>query len=225
MTPLYNAETPSSRMIVYTACAALRYRGISSGSTNECCCACNLILTTSIGQTTAIASVVPAPRPAGSTNMRPSPPPTTSQRTDEDISNARLPCGLVRQPSLVRLEAGETDGHLGNDARQDRTEPLVQRKRSLALHDTDGRRDDAARFRLPNGASFSLSSGARRWHESRTPAAVLALESCIRTLMVSSGWQHSWRGQRRRREHQPDRRPWRSRGDVPLPWRLRCHQR
>ena len=63
-TPRYNAPNPSSRTIVYTACPALRYRGVSRGSANECCCACRRILTTSIGVTTAIASVVPAPRPA-----------------------------------------------------------------------------------------------------------------------------------------------------------------
>lgn len=63
-TPRYSVLNPSSRTIVYTACPALRYRGVSRGSANECCCACRRILTTSMGVTTAIASVVPAPSPA-----------------------------------------------------------------------------------------------------------------------------------------------------------------
>lgn len=49
-----------------------RYRGISNGSASECCCACNRILMTSIGLTTRIASVAPAPRPAVPCHVSPS---------------------------------------------------------------------------------------------------------------------------------------------------------
>jgi len=49
---------------VYSACAALRYLGISKGSAMEWCCACKRILMTSMGVTTATASVTPAERPA-----------------------------------------------------------------------------------------------------------------------------------------------------------------
>lgn len=48
----------------YSAWPALRYLGMSRGSVIECTCACRRILTTSIGHTTATASVTPAPRPA-----------------------------------------------------------------------------------------------------------------------------------------------------------------
>ena len=51
-------------MTVYIACAALRYLGTSSGSAIEWCWACSRILTTSIGVTTATASVTPAASPA-----------------------------------------------------------------------------------------------------------------------------------------------------------------
>ena len=63
-TPRYKALKPSSRIILYTACPAFRYWGISWGSARECICACRRIFTTSIGHTTATASVIPAPKPA-----------------------------------------------------------------------------------------------------------------------------------------------------------------
>ena len=63
-TPRYKALKPSSRIILYTACPAFRYWGISCGSARECICACSRIFTTSIGHTTATASVIPAPKPA-----------------------------------------------------------------------------------------------------------------------------------------------------------------
>ena len=63
-TPRYSAPKPSSLMTVYIACAALRYLGTSSGSAIEWCWACSRILTTSIGVTTATASVTPAASPA-----------------------------------------------------------------------------------------------------------------------------------------------------------------
>lgn len=62
--PRYNAPTPSSLTTVYNACAALRYLGTSRGSAMEWFCAWRRILMTSIGVTTATASVTPAARPA-----------------------------------------------------------------------------------------------------------------------------------------------------------------
>lgn len=112
------------------------------------------------------------------------------RRTNEDIANARLPCGLICQPTLVRLETRETDGHFGDDARHDRAEPLVQRQWGFTLHDADSSRDDAARFRLPRRCSIQCAACAGiEWV--RTPVATPDLESCMRTLMVSSGWQHN----------------------------------
>lgn len=63
-TPRHNAPAPSSFTTVYSACAAFRYFGTSSGSAIEWCCACRRILTTSMGVTTRTASVTPAARPA-----------------------------------------------------------------------------------------------------------------------------------------------------------------
>lgn len=63
-TPRYRAPIPSSLTTVYNACAALRYLGMSRGSAMEWCCACSRIFMTSMGVTTATASVTPAERPA-----------------------------------------------------------------------------------------------------------------------------------------------------------------
>lgn len=62
--PRYNAPKPSSLTTVYNACAALRYLGTSRGSAIEWFCAWRRILMTSMGVTTATASVTPAARPA-----------------------------------------------------------------------------------------------------------------------------------------------------------------
>ena len=113
-TPRYSVETPSSRTMVYTACPALRYRGASRGSASECDCACSRILTTSIGVTTATASVIPAPRPAEPLSVRHQGY-AESVPTDEDTSGARLASRLVGKPALVRLETGESNGHFGHD--------------------------------------------------------------------------------------------------------------
>ena len=103
-----------------------------------------------------------------------------------------MPCGFIRQPTFVRLEAGEADGHFRDNARQNRTEPLVQRKWRLTLHNSDASRDDTTWFRLPRGRNLQCVACVvdERVH---TPGALPDLESCIRTLMVSSGWQHNWR--------------------------------
>ena len=63
-TPRYNAPIPSSLTTVYKAWGALRYLGTSRGSDKEWYWPCIRILTTSIGVTTATASVTPAERPA-----------------------------------------------------------------------------------------------------------------------------------------------------------------
>ena len=63
-TPRYSTLRPSSLTTVKSACGALRYLGTSSGSAMLWCCACRRILMTSIGFTTATASVTPAARPA-----------------------------------------------------------------------------------------------------------------------------------------------------------------
>lgn len=80
------------------------------------------------------------------------------RHTDENVANARLPCSFVRQPAFVRLEACEADGHFRDNARQDRAEPLVQRKWRFALHDSDASRDDTARLRLPPFLVYGLRS-------------------------------------------------------------------
>ena len=49
------------------------------------------------------------------------------KRTDEDVANGRLPGFFIGQKTLVCLEAGETNGHLGYDAGKDGTEALVKR--------------------------------------------------------------------------------------------------
>lgn len=63
-TPRYNAPNPSSRTTVKRAWGALRYLGVSRGSAREWCWAWRRILMTSMGLTTATASVTPAARPA-----------------------------------------------------------------------------------------------------------------------------------------------------------------
>jgi len=108
------------------------------------------------------------------------------RHTDEDTANARLPSGLVRQPAFVRLEAREAYGHFRDDARHDCTEPFVQRKRRLALHNPDASRDDTTWLRLPRCRRLQrVASVGSGWVH--TPSALPDLESCMRTLMVSSG--------------------------------------
>lgn len=67
--PRYKAPIPSSFTTVYNACAALRYLGMSRGSAMLWCWAWRRIFMTSIGVTTATASVTPAARPAGAGDM------------------------------------------------------------------------------------------------------------------------------------------------------------
>lgn len=50
---------------------------------------------------------------------------------------------LVGQELLVPLERGETDGHLGDDTRQDGTETLVKTERRLLLDNLDTGADEA----------------------------------------------------------------------------------
>ena len=70
------------------------------------------------------------------------------RRTDKDIPNARLPRGFVRQPTLVRLEARKADGHLGDNAGHDRTQPFVQRKWCFTPHNANASCNDTPRFCL-----------------------------------------------------------------------------
>lgn len=109
-------------------------------------------------------------------------------RTDEDITNASLSGGLVSQPALVRLETGETNGHLGHDARQDGTETFVEGKWSLAPHDVDTSCDESSGLRLYN----FVGKQPRLNEYGLTPGVRPDFESCIRTLIVSRGWHASY---------------------------------
>lgn len=82
------------------------------------------------------------------------------RRTYEDAPDVRLARLLVRQPALVCLEAREADGHLGHDAREDGTEPLVQGKRGLPLDDQGARGDESSGLCLIPWPSRSAACGA-----------------------------------------------------------------
>ena len=98
-----------------------------------------------------MASVVPAPRPAvDDRNPRISMGSGScgNERTQKDIANRRFACFGIRQPALVRLEAGKADRHLWNDAREHGTEALVQCEWRLAPHNHGTSGNKAARFSL-----------------------------------------------------------------------------
>jgi hypothetical protein len=107
-------------------------------------------LITSIGVTTRIASVVPAPIPAIENVL------VSSVRgrgkvekfTKEDSTNTRHACFFVGEPTFVRLERRETDRHLGNYTAQDCPESFVERKRSFAANDGGSGSDERAGFGL-----------------------------------------------------------------------------
>lgn len=94
---------------------------------------------------------------------------------------------LVCQQLLVPFVRSEPDGHLGNDTTQHSSETLVQTERSLLLHDINTGSDESAGFRLRK-ISLALPID-RNSHAALTPGAFARRESCIRTLMVSKGWQ------------------------------------
>ena len=72
-------------------------------------------------------------------------------RTKEHSPDASSTGARVREPRAVALEGGEADCHLGHDAREDRTEALVQREWRLARGDQCARREKPARLRLCAG--------------------------------------------------------------------------
>ena len=49
------------------------------------------------------------------------------KRTDEDVTDGRLPSLLVGQKVLVCLETGESNSHFGYDSGKNGTETLVKR--------------------------------------------------------------------------------------------------
>jgi len=70
------------------------------------------------------------------------------KRTDENVTDGRLPGCLVCQEILVCLEAGEPNRHFGHDTRKDGTETLVKRQRRLSSDDLGSCSDEASWFRL-----------------------------------------------------------------------------
>ena len=93
-----------------------------------------------------MASVVPAPRPA-------------AQRlagqlegyiphTNEHHAGICLSSFFIRKPPFIGLETGEADAHLGDDAREDSSETLVESEWSFPLHDLCPGRDKTSRFGL-----------------------------------------------------------------------------
>lgn len=69
---------------------------------------------------------------------------TGGETGKEDALAGDVAGGLVGQQLLVPLEGGEADGHLGDNARQDGAEALVQSKRRLLLDELNTRLDEAA---------------------------------------------------------------------------------
>ena len=110
-------------------------------------------------------------------------------RTQKDISDGGFPCFAICKPAFVRLETRKSYRHLWYYAGEYSTKTLVQRKWRLAAHNHGTSREKAARFGL------NTEIGRVERLESRTivhtPGARPDLESCMRTLIVSNGWQHS----------------------------------
>lgn len=112
-----------------------------------------------MGVTTATPSVTPAPKPAalkrGQSLFL---VPKGYTLTDKDLPNTRLPRILICQPPLVRLKTRKPDRHLGNDTRQHRSQPFIQRERRFSLDDVHARRDE------PSRSHPGCSSGPGKLH-------------------------------------------------------------
>jgi hypothetical protein len=128
-------------------------RGQTAQMVDSRCCACNRILMTSIGVTTATASVAPAPSPAilVSQHTPCSDDPLTQERPgwldlavlvrDQPLVDCTVSltiCTSTRYPSWqygdvrLTLETGEPDGHLGDDTADDCSQAFIQSQRCLA---------------------------------------------------------------------------------------------
>ena len=70
------------------------------------------------------------------------------KRTDEDVSDRRLPGFLVGQKVFVRFETGESNGHFGHDTRKDGAETLVERQWCFPLNNLDSGSNEPSWFRL-----------------------------------------------------------------------------
>lgn len=71
-----------------------------------------------------------------------------AKRTDENVTDGRLPGFLIGQKALIRLKTGESNRHLGYDAGENCTETLVQRQWRFPLHDLDPGSNEPSWFRL-----------------------------------------------------------------------------
>lgn len=115
------------------------------------------------------------------------------QRTQEDIAEGGFTRFTICEPAFVGLETRKPDCHLWYDAGEDGTKTLVQRERRLAPHNHDASGYEAARFGLYENMGHIRHRALRTTHaRARTPGARPDLESCMRTFIVSSGWQHNY---------------------------------
>jgi hypothetical protein len=119
------------------------------------------------------------------------------RRTQEDIPDGGFPRFAICKPAFVRLEARKPYCHLWHYTGEYSAKTLVQRKQCLAAHDHGTSRDKAARFGL-NAKIGRVES--RTTVETHTPGARPDLESCMRTLIVSNGWQNSCSAMRIRKD-------------------------
>lgn len=115
------------------------------------------------------------------------------QRTQEDIADGGFTRFTICKPAFVGLETRKPNCHLWDDAGEDGAKTLVQCERRLAPHYHGASGYESARFGLyENMGPHSSTRTAHHHVRARTPGARPDLESCMRTLMVSSGWQHSY---------------------------------
>ena len=84
------------------------------------------------------------------------------RRTHEDTPNACFPCLLIGKSFLVCLETCETNSHLGDDARKDCSETLVECERSFTFDDVSPGRDEPSSLRLRRAMRSDSSESVRR---------------------------------------------------------------